>query len=184
MMITEIDAFSEIVTFAAAQEPIDRHDWLALASLTCWNQLGIELRYMRNSFPIGYARQFPFMPLSRSYATLFYQSKSKDQIIPWYASASLLVTGMQNNFYGSSFTPGSQLWTSNVDPFFTINLDLRRSFKKFDLFGGVENILNFRQTELVQSAVLTGTDFLDAGAVWGPTLGRRIHAGIALNLSK
>jgi outer membrane receptor protein involved in Fe transport len=71
----------------------------------------------------------------------------------------------------------------NYSPvFYTMNLQLTKVFRKFELYGGSENLLNYYQLHPVVNAQNPfGTEF-DATNVWGPLDGRRIYLGLRMSV--
>ncbi|MBL7923917.1 MAG: TonB-dependent receptor [Bacteroidia bacterium] len=68
--------------------------------------------------------------------------------------------------------------------FFQLMAQLTRVFKTWEVYLGAENILNYRQKNVILGSDNPfGTDF-DATQVWGPVVGTRIYAGLRLNISK
>ncbi|MDG1475677.1 MAG: TonB-dependent receptor [Vicingaceae bacterium] len=64
------------------------------------------------------------------------------------------------------------------ESFYTLNGQITRTFKKFEIYGGAENILNYRQDNPIISANNpNGSDF-DASLIWGPVMGRNIYFGL------
>ncbi|MBX0290560.1 TonB-dependent receptor [Hymenobacter sp. HSC-4F20] len=63
-----------------------------------------------------------------------------------------------------------------------LNTQLTRAFKRFEVYAGVENLTNYRQTDPIQGAYAPfGPDF-DAAMIWGPVYGRLTYAGLRFTL--
>jgi hypothetical protein len=54
--------------------------------------------------------------------------------------------------------------------------------KILDLYVGVENIADVRQTDLVNSYQSPFRRYFDAGLVWGPVLGRMVYGGLRFRI--
>ena len=66
--------------------------------------------------------------------------------------------------------------------FYTLNGQITRTFKKFEVYSGVENILNYRQDNpIIASDNPNGSNF-DASLIWGPVMGRNIYFGLRYKL--
>jgi hypothetical protein len=54
--------------------------------------------------------------------------------------------------------------------------------KKFDMYVGVENILDFKQSNPIIDAQnpFGKSNYFDASMVWGPVFGRMIYSGLRL----
>ncbi|NEM97342.1 TonB-dependent receptor plug domain-containing protein [Pontibacter burrus] len=69
------------------------------------------------------------------------------------------------------------------DAFFVVNGQISRAFKRWELYSGVENLLNYRQpSPIVGASNPFGPDF-DASMVWGPIAGRVIYAGLRFRIN-
>lgn len=69
-------------------------------------------------------------------------------------------------------------------PFSLISLQYTHVFKEWEIFGGCENILDFRQLQpIVDFKNPFGRNF-DTTLAWGPTRGREFYCGIRIRLVK
>lgn len=74
--------------------------------------------------------------------------------------------------------PNNLIGKRNSDRFYTVNAQVTRAFKRWDVYVGGENLLNFRQPDPIMGASDPfGSDF-DGSMVWGPITGRVIYAGL------
>lgn len=64
------------------------------------------------------------------------------------------------------------------EPFYTINGQITRTFKKFEVYSGVENILNYKQENPIIAANNPNGSNFDASLIWGPVMGRNIYFGL------
>jgi outer membrane receptor for ferrienterochelin and colicins len=68
---------------------------------------------------------------------------------------------------------------STMSPsFFNLNGQVTRTFPKWDVYLGGENLANFRQKDPIVGAAEPFGQHFDAGMAWGPVVGRMIYAGI------
>ena len=66
--------------------------------------------------------------------------------------------------------------------FFQLNAQVTKEFRRFDVYAGVENLLDFRQQNpILHPEDPFGSSF-DATNVWGPIAGRRIYAGLRFSI--
>lgn len=66
--------------------------------------------------------------------------------------------------------------------FFTMNFQATKEFKRFEIYGGAENLLDFRQkVPIINSSDPFGDKF-DATNIWGPIAGRRIYLGLRFSI--
>ena len=67
--------------------------------------------------------------------------------------------------------------------FYNWNAQVSKTFKKkFEVYVGGENLLNFRQENPIQEAANPFDQNFDAGLVWGPIFGRMIYGGFRLRI--
>lgn len=63
------------------------------------------------------------------------------------------------------------------EAFYTLNGQITRAFKKFEIYSGVENILNYKQENPIIAANNPNGSNFDASLIWGPVMGRNIYFG-------
>jgi len=69
--------------------------------------------------------------------------------------------------------------------FFLLNAQVTRNFsKRLAVYGGVENVLNYRQDNPIIDAKNPFGNEFDASMVWGPIFGRNMYAGIRWKIAK
>lgn len=69
--------------------------------------------------------------------------------------------------------------TSTMSPsFYNFNAQVTRTFPKWDIYLGGENLANFHQKTPIMAANEPFGQHFDAGMAWGPVVGRMIYAGI------
>lgn len=73
-------------------------------------------------------------------------------------------------------TPENVISTQSND-YFLLNGQITRSFKKFELYSGIENITNFTQDNPIIAANDPNGSNFDASMIWGPVMGRNIYFG-------
>jgi outer membrane receptor for ferrienterochelin and colicins len=74
---------------------------------------------------------------------------------------------------------------STVAPsFYNVNAQITRTFVKWDIYLGGENLNNFRQKNPIMGASDPFGKGFDAGMVWGPVVGRMIYAGMRFKIAK
>ncbi|KAA0989845.1 TonB-dependent receptor [Dyadobacter aurulentus] len=68
---------------------------------------------------------------------------------------------------------------STIAPsFYNLNAQITRTFPKWDVYLGGENLANFRQKNPIIGADQPFGEHFDAGMAWGPVVGRMIYAGL------
>jgi len=63
-------------------------------------------------------------------------------------------------------------------PYTLVNVNIVRKWEWFDLYGGVENLLDFRQSHPIINAAKPFERYFDPSFAWGPVLGVELYLGI------
>jgi len=67
--------------------------------------------------------------------------------------------------------------------FFLMNAQVSKSWnQKFDLYAGVENILNYKQKKPILASDQPFSSFFDSSIIWGPVTGRNIYLGLRFKI--
>ncbi len=67
--------------------------------------------------------------------------------------------------------------------FVLVNAQITRSFSElFDLYIGIENLLDFRQNDPIIDSENPNGQFFDASLIWGPITGRMVYAGLRFKI--
>ncbi|GAB3526785.1 TonB-dependent receptor [Pontibacter brevis] len=69
------------------------------------------------------------------------------------------------------------------DRFFTTNTQVTRAFKRWEVYVGGENLLNYRQPNAIVGASDPFGSNFDASMVWGPVTGRVVYTGLRFKLN-
>lgn len=68
---------------------------------------------------------------------------------------------------------------NNYSPdYIMMNTQITKDFGRLSLYLGVENLLDFRQTDLIINAQNPFDNYFDASLVWGPVQGRMFYGGL------
>ncbi|MCF0073587.1 TonB-dependent receptor [Dyadobacter sp. CY261] len=70
------------------------------------------------------------------------------------------------------------LGSTMAPSFYNFNAQITRTFPKWDIYLGGENLANFRQKDPIMGASEPFGQHFDAGMAWGPVVGRMIYAGM------
>ncbi|MDQ3194149.1 MAG: TonB-dependent receptor, partial [Bacteroidota bacterium] len=131
----------------------------------------IDLQYEKG----GVMTEQPFNAKHRFLSTLSYSPASKS----WSASAGLQWFGKQR-LPSTSSNPVQYQRPDMSDPYTIINAQFNKNFKYIELYGGIENILNFTQGNPIISADDPFGKYFDTSFIWGPTRGREFYLGFRL----
>ncbi len=110
------------------------------------------------------------------YATNFEKWKF-DFTTQWFGRKPIPMSGLDHNH-------GSEISFDRSPSFTMFNAQITRSFLKWDIYLGGENLGNYRQPNpIVDAANPYGPNF-DAGMTWGPVVGRVIYAGVRYKIER
>lgn len=119
----------------------------------------------------------PFNPRHKVLTTLGYSPLSEkyriDMNIHWYGPQRLPDT--KNNppeFQRPDFSENYVL----------LNVQFTYNWKKFEFYGGCENIFDFRQIRPINSWQDPFGPYFDTSSVWGPTRGRELYIGVRFRI--
>lgn len=107
-----------------------------------------------------------------AYATKFDKWKF-DATLKWFGTQRLPST--QTN-------PQNLVWSNEAKPYYTINTQITRAFKKWEWYVGAENILDVVQQNQIIDKDNPFGNYFDASLIWGPVMGRVIYTGIRLTI--
>ena len=108
---------------------------------------------------------FSFMPLSRKWHI--------DANIHWYGKQRLPDT--KNN------PPAFQM-ADQSQPYTTVSGQFTYKLNKFEVYGGAENLFNFRQIRPIISWQDPFGPYFDTQFTWGPTRGRELYVGVRYSI--
>lgn len=128
-------------------------------------------------------QQRPFVARHRAFVNLGYSTEREapddarmlyDLTLQWFGRKRLPDT--------RSNPSGLQTRESSPD-FAVVNALVTRSFSVgFDLYVGVENLLDFRQTDPILDPGNPGGPYFDGSSIWGPVVGRMTYIGVRLTM--
>jgi outer membrane receptor protein involved in Fe transport len=127
----------------------------------------------------GTLRDKPFVASHRAFVNFGYLTERDEP------AASQMLYDLTVQWFGRKRLPDTRMnpmafRTSVFSPeFFLVNAQITRSFfAGFDLYLGIENLLDFRQLNpILDAANPNGTHF-DSSFIWGPVSGRLVYIGL------
>ena len=131
---------------------------------------------VRTTFQSG-LKQKPMVSPHRAFMNLAYGTRnhwSFDYTVQWLSSRRIPST-MDNpiEYQLAEYSPGYFLMNAQIS---------KRWAEKFDVYVGVENLLDFRQEDPILAASDPFGPYFDAALTWGPIFGRMVYAGIRLKI--
>ena len=119
----------------------------------------------------------PFNPKSKILTTLGYAPLSKqfhfDMNMHWYGEQRLPDT---------KSNPEEFQRPDYSDPYTVVSAQLTYTFGAIEVYGGCENIFDFRQLQPIISWQDPFSPYFDTSSVWGPTKGREFYLGVRYKL--
>jgi outer membrane receptor for ferrienterochelin and colicin len=128
----------------------------------------VEMKYEKN----GILYDQPFNAKHRVLSALSYSPAGKS----WSASGGIQWFGKQR-LPSTMSNPVEYRRPEESKPYAMLNAQVNKNFKKFEVYAGVENILNFTQDDPIISADNPFGKYFDTSFNWGPTKGREFYAG-------
>jgi outer membrane receptor for ferrienterochelin and colicins len=135
----------------------------------------IELKYEKG----GVLLDQPFNSEHRVLSTFSYSHPSKS----WSVSAGLNWFGVQR-MPSTASNPVEYQRPLESDPYTLVNAQVNKNFKFFEIYAGVENLLDFTQENPIIAADDPFGPYFDTSFIWGPTRGREVYAGFRFILAK
>ncbi|MEO8085289.1 MAG: TonB-dependent receptor [Bacteroidota bacterium] len=144
-------------------------------------QLNVRLAFKRDNVEATYhgiSEEKPLVARNRALLNLGFETKNQhwrfDYTVVWEGKKRLVNTIVDTQ-YGKlpDYSP----------EFYVMNAQITKIFKRFELYGGAENILDFRQEHPIINADRPFSNEFDATQIWGPVEGRRIYFGVRFSIS-
>ena len=131
-------------------------------------------------------RRDPFVPVFRAFSQWSYASKPKASGQQWRADATVQWMGPQR-LPNTEGLPLDFQRPGEAPGFFQVNLQGTRQFSKvLDVYLGVENLTNVRQSRPILGQGVEDADafdrHFDASLVYGPIFGRMMYGGLRWRL--
>ncbi|MBN1447654.1 MAG: TonB-dependent receptor [Bacteroidetes bacterium] len=126
----------------------------------------------------GERRTLPFVAKHRVLSVL--TARSSDDA--WQGTVTFEWRGAQRLPETAAYPEEFRL-QSQSDPYTLLHLHVQRSWESFDLYAGMENVLDFRQDNPIINAANPFDRYFEPGFSWGPVKGREAYAGIRARLN-
>ncbi len=153
----------------------------AMVNQELWEHLNIRVAYKRDDVVATYngiEEEKPLVARDRALLNIGYETKNQhwrfDYTVVWEGKKRL-VNSIADDQYGKlpDYSPD----------FYFMNAQITKVFKRFELYGGSENLLDFRQEHPIINAGKPFSNEFDATQIWGPVEGRRIYFGLRFSIS-
>ncbi|MFC6999194.1 TonB-dependent receptor [Rufibacter roseus] len=125
----------------------------------------------------GQLLQRPFIPNHRAFLNLGFATPfdkwRADVTAQWYGPRTVPNMGQATD---------GIIRTRTVSPYAVFNGQITRAFKLWEVYAGVENMLNYKQKDPIIAADQPFSQNFDASMVWAPIMGRVIYAGLRFTI--
>ncbi len=119
----------------------------------------------------------PFNATHKLMGAFSYQPFNKkwqfDTNMHWYGEQRLAKT---------SSNPEAYQLPEKSKPYTVINAQITKSWDRLEVYGGCENIFDFRQKRPILSWENPFSPYFDTASVWGPTKGREFYVGLRFKI--
>jgi len=121
----------------------------------------------------GTLRQKPLIAQHRAFINLAYQTRK-------YFTFDYTLNWQGNKRIPDTFLNPPEYQLAERSPhFFMMNVQISKSWRKlFDVYLGVENLLNYKQNNPILASDQPFSPYFDGSLVWGPVFGRNIYIGL------
>lgn len=129
----------------------------------------IDLYYVKN----GVRLEQPFNSKHRMLAGVTYTYPGNS----WIVNLTMQWFGKQNIPSTASY-PAQYQVPAESDAYTMMNVQFTKNFRLFEIYTGIENLLDYTQNNPIISADNPFNKNFETGYVWGPTRGRDFYVGI------
>jgi outer membrane receptor for ferrienterochelin and colicins len=143
-----------------------------------FRKFDVRLAYRLHDVRATYGNQLLQKPLNakhRAFINLSYTTRSKwsfDYTLQWIGSKRIPSTELNPEVLQLRKTSPS---------YFMMAAHINKAFsKQFEVYGGIENILNYMQQNPIIDSKNPFGSYFDGSLIWGPTMGRNFYLGIRL----
>jgi outer membrane receptor for ferrienterochelin and colicins len=88
----------------------------------------------------------------------------------------------QNRIPNTTENPDGLRFDRYSQPYYTLNSQVTRALKKFEVYLGAENLLNYVQPNQIIDGNNPFGPYFDASMIWGPIMGRVLYAGFRMSI--
>ncbi|MBK9331940.1 MAG: TonB-dependent receptor [Ignavibacteria bacterium] len=134
----------------------------------------VDLKYEKN----GIMTDQPFNSKNRFFSTVSYTLADDS----WGFNAGLQWFGTQR-LPSTESNPLIYQRPLNSDPYTLINMQINRNFSNFEIYAGIDNLLDFMQENPIIAAEDPFGPYFDTSYIWGPTMGRELYLGFRFKLN-
>ena len=175
-LVMDLDRSAREVVFYNLEGSSYANAFQAELALKPFKSIDLRLAYKYTDVKVTYdgeLKERPFIPRERALIS-----------IGWKNFNEIWQVDLTSNFFGDSRLPNTldnpvelQL-EERSELYLTQHLQITKQFRWFEIYGGAENLFDYKQDRPILSADDPFGLHFDASMVWGPVQGRVIYGGI------
>ncbi|SEP79047.1 TonB-dependent receptor [Flavobacterium urocaniciphilum] len=128
--------------------------------------------------------QKPLQAQHRFFANIAYETHILDKGQQWKFDATFNWIGEQR-LPNTMSNPTQYQLASNSPAYNLINTQVTRTFSSFfEMYLGIENLGNFKQTNAILAADQPNGNYFDSTMIYGPVFGRMFYAGLRFKIKE
>lgn len=181
-LIVDRDIDPNSIVFRYSQDRSYSHALQTELSVSPFKQFEVRLAYKYLDVQAEYNNQLQkkvMVPTHRGFANFAYQTRNKK----W--SYDLTVSVFGKSRLPSYRDDAGEVHVNEYSTAFPLlNGQVTYTYKKFDIYVGGENLLNYRQANPILGVDNPFGSTFDATRVWAPVMGQMIYAGFRFTLEQ
>lgn len=181
-LLVDRDILAKAIVFRYSQQPSFSHSFQSELSFSPFNQLDVRLAYKYLEVRAVYDNVLQdkvMVPKHRGFVNFAYRTRNKR----WEYDLTGSVFGRSR--LPVNVLPDGSLTTVNRSEIFPmVSGQVTHTFKKWELYVGGENLLNYKmKTPIINASNPFSTTF-DATRVWAPITGTMIYVGVRFDIEQ
>ena len=131
----------------------------------------------------GQLREKPLLSRNRGFVNIAYETK-KQKAKQWKFDLTGQWIGSQR-IPNTRDNPQQLILNGRSDDYFLLNAQITRVFgKRFEVYLGGENILNYTQQNPILSSENPYGEFFESSLIWAPIFGRMYYGGLRFTMGE
>jgi outer membrane receptor protein involved in Fe transport len=122
--------------------------------------------------------EYPFVPKHNVLSSLSYTPDNGS----WSGDVKVEWTG-KKRLPSTSSNPIEYQRPTESEPYTLVDLQFTKRWQYFDIYAGVENVLDFKQDDAIIGNDNPFGPYFDTSFIWGPTMGRELYAGFRFRIN-
>lgn len=179
-IVVDLDQNPQQAVFYNLEGESYSNSFQAQADYELVKRLDVRLAYRWYDVKTSYdneLREKPLVAQHRSFMNLAYQTRKY-----WKFDFTLNWQG-EKRIPDTYSNPSEYRLNERSPSFFVMNAQISKTWwEKFEVYLGVENLLNYKQKDPILASEDPFGPYFDSSLIWGPIFGRNIYAGLRLKI--